>query len=228
MPADSIFFAARYRQEKAQIEFSYFRQHAVAQIPEICKSIERFDALRRAFTFRVDQTWGEDHLQISFGKRKMWARGIDGGSVAESGPSLVYSLAPIEGRIATVLFPATSALGRVKEDHLFLRVGNYGGIDLLEKLQSDLKDLVAYAFVTSLELDPTIADRLRFWWLRRTHPHSIEQTFVRPLTPHAFAASVSKFTVTNLVVALLRPLGVLFAYLVLVYLGFANLSEHLH
>lgn len=45
--------------------------------------------------------------QIKFGTRKMWARGIDGGTVAEKGARLVYSLSPVDGLIIAVLYPAT-------------------------------------------------------------------------------------------------------------------------
>ncbi|MCP1844421.1 hypothetical protein ACVIHI_002658 [Bradyrhizobium sp. USDA 4524] len=228
IPRDSIFYKTRYRQEKGQIEFSHFRQLAVQQIPEICQSIDRFDGIRRAFSFWVDKTDEEDRLQINFGTRKMWAKGVDGGTVAERGPRLLYSLSSIDGVVLTALYPATSELGSVAEDHIFLRIGHYGGIDLLDKLRSDLKDLVAYAYVSSLELEPTIADRIRFWWLRKTQPHSIDQKFVRPLTPMTWAASASKFTAAAFLIALLRPVGVLLAYLVLVYLGLAALGEHLH
>lgn len=38
----------------------------------------------------------------------------------------------------------------MKEDHIFLEAGNYSGIDLLGKLRSDLKDLGAYVYVSSL------------------------------------------------------------------------------
>ena len=227
-PEKSIFFDTRLRHEIGQIEFSYFRQHAIVQIPEICKSIRRFCDLKREFSFWVDSQGGDDHLQINFGTRKMWAKGLDGGTVPEKGPSLVYSLGPVDGAVATVLYPASSSLGRVPEDHVFLRIGNYGGIDLLSKLRSDLKDLVAYSFISSLELNPSVGDRLRFWWLRTTHPHSIDEKFIRPLTPNAMVASASKFTISSLVVALMRPIGLVLAYLLLVYLGLANLGEHLH
>ncbi|MGH6752313.1 MAG: hypothetical protein ACREDP_09115, partial [Bradyrhizobium sp.] len=60
-----------------------------------------------------------------------------------------------------------------------------------------------------------------------THPHSKEKKFVRPLTPGGLLTSASKFTMMSLVIALLRPLGLVFAYLLLVYLGFANLAQHL-
>jgi hypothetical protein len=223
----SIFHRTRLRHEIGQIEFSYFRQRAISRVPEICTSIPRFDDLRREFSFWIDKGGGDDHLQINFGTRKMWARGLDGGTVPEKGPSLVYSLSPVDGTIATVLYPATSSLGSVREDHIFLRIGNYSGMSLEDNLRSDLKDLVAYTFVSSLELNPSISDRLRFWWLRTTHPHSLDSKFFRPLTPNAMMASASKFTLTSLLIALLRPLGFALAYVLLVYLGLVSLADHL-
>jgi hypothetical protein len=223
----SVFADAKQRQEIQEIEFRYFRNRVSEEIPAICQSIERFDALRREFPFRIDKSNGEDHLQINFGKRKMGINDLDGKPAIEKGPSLVYTVGPTNGVVSTVLYPASSTLGGVEEDHIFLRIGSYSAHELLSRLRSDMKDLVSYAFISSIETDPSIRDRIRFWWLRSTHPHSKEKKFVRPLTPGRLLTSASRFTMMSLVIALLRPLGLVFAYLLLIYLGFANLAQHL-
>jgi hypothetical protein len=224
----SVFAPAKLRQEIAEIEFRYFRKRASEEIPAICRSIERFDALQREFSFWIDKSNGEDHLQLNFGKRKMGVNDLDEKPAIEKGPSLVYTLGRTGGVVSTVLFPASSTLGSVQEDHIFLRIGSYSAQELLSRLRSDIKDLVSYTFVSSLETEPSIRDRIRFWWLRSTHPQSKEKKFIRPLSPTLLLTSASRFTMTSLVVALLRPLALVLAYVLLVYLGFASLAQHLH
>jgi hypothetical protein len=224
----AIFAANKTRQSIAEIEFRYFRQRAIAEIPTICQSISRFTDLQAEFSFWTDTSNGEDHLQLNFGKRKTGLNDFEEKPAIEKGPSLVYSLGRTGGTVSTVLYPASSPLGGVAEDHIFIRIGSYSGLQLLSRLRSDIKDLVSYAFVSSLETDPSLHDRIRLWWLRQTHPQQVEKKFVRPLSPSKFVAAASTFTMTSLIVALLRPIGLVLAYLLLLYLGFANLAEHLH
>jgi hypothetical protein len=148
--------------------------------------------------------------------------------VPETGPSLLYSLGPVRGFVAVALYPARSEAGGVHEEIIFLRIGPYGALWLHAQLSSDLNDLVSYAFVSSLETTPTLRDRLRFWWLRKTHPQQLEGKFALPLSVGQLISAASKFTAASLTIALLRPLGILAAYFLLVYLGLATLSDHLH
>jgi hypothetical protein len=224
----SIFADNKRRQGIAEIEFRYFRQRAVAEIPSICQSISRFNDLKAEFSFWTDTSTGEDHLQLNFGRRKMDVNDLEEKPAIEKGPSLVYSLGRAGDFTSTVLYPASSPLGSVEEDHIFIRIGSYSGHQLLSRLRSDIKDLVSYAFVSSLETDASLRDRIRYWWLRRTHPQQIEKKFVRPLSPSKFLAAASKFTLMSLIVALLRPIGWVLAYVLLLYLGFASLTVHLH
>ncbi|ACF02851.1 hypothetical protein Rpal_4355 [Rhodopseudomonas palustris TIE-1] len=195
------------------------------RIPEICQTVDRFDALKREFSFWVDRHNGEDHLQLNFGRRKVGVNDFDGKPAIEKGASLVYTLSRTGGVVSTVLYPASSELGRVEQDHIFLRIGSYSGFQLLSKLRSDLEDLVAYTFVSSIEAVPSVRDRIRFWWLLRTHPQSVDGKFVRPLRATTLMISASKFTAAYLVAALLRPTVIVVAYLLFVYLGFANLVQ---
>lgn len=224
----SVFAAAKLRQGIGEIEFRYFRKRASEEIPAICRSIKRFDALQREFSFWIDKSNGEDHLQLNFGKRKIGVNDLDEKPAIEKGPSLVYSLSRTGGVVSTALFPASSTLGGVAEDHIFLRIGSYSAHQLLSRLRSDIKDLVSYTFISSLETESSVHDKIRFWWLRNTHPHSKDKKFVRPLSPGMLLTSASRFTMTSLVIALLRPLALVLAYLLLVYLGFASLAQHLH
>jgi len=224
----SIFAAERLRHEIAHIEFRYFLKNARSDIESICRSLERFEALKKEFSFGIVSSNEEDHLQVEFRKRKLAFKDLEGNAAIEKGPSLVYTIGRTGGVVTTILFPASSPLGGVPEDHIFLRIGPYSAHQLRSRLRGDLTDLVSYAFVSGLETDPSIRDRLRFWWLRTTHPHSVEKKFVRPLTPGKLFTSASKFTITSLVVALMKPLAFVIAYIILVYLGLSSLTQHLH
>ncbi|WP_398471340.1 hypothetical protein [Tardiphaga sp.] len=223
-----IFSRARLRQSIAEIEFRYFRDRAQRAIIDRIAKFSRFGELKSEFGFRIDTSNGSDHIQINFGKRKLGVLDLEDKPAIEKGASLVYSLGRTGGIVACVLYPATSPLGSVAEDHIFLRVGTFSGQKLLSHLDSDLKDLISYTFVSSLETSPSLRDRLRFFWLRLTHPQQISGNFVRPVTPSKLLASGFRFTAASLLVAMLRPLGVLIFSLLLIYLGLNYLTPHIH
>ena len=91
------------RQEIAEIEFRFFLKNARSEIKLACQSIERFEALRREFSFRVTESVEEDHLQVEFMKRKLGINDLEGNPAIEKGPSLVYTIGPAGGAITTVL-----------------------------------------------------------------------------------------------------------------------------
>jgi len=168
----SVFTDARRKQSIAATEFRQFRERAILEIPAICGSLDRFAELEREFSFRIDELDEQDHLQCSFGSRSMDIRDSEGKLAIEKGPRLVYSLSRTGGLMMTDLFSASSTLGRVSEDHVSLRTGSYSAYQLLTRLRSDIRLLVSYTFISSLETTPSIRDRFDVWWMRKTHPHS--------------------------------------------------------
>jgi hypothetical protein len=178
MPS-SIFWEAKSKQGIAEIEFRHFRQLAIANIDLICKSLGRFESISREFSFSITTDTGEDHLQFDFGKRSMFMKDLNGQNAVETGASLFYSLAKTGGVAAAVLVPAKSSLGSATEDQIFLRIGTYSWYQLFRRLRGDIADLITYTFVSSLETTPSLRDRMRIAWLRRTHPIQFEQKFAR-------------------------------------------------
>lgn|GEM_PF-2357694 len=105
-------------------------------------------------------------LQVRFGNRPMpGRRNITGGIAVESGPTLVYSRGP-SGEMAVIMYPVKSDVANVEEDAIILRIGfiDYWGLHL--GAQQDVRDLIAYAYVTSIDLKPTWGQRQRIRWLR--------------------------------------------------------------
>ena len=169
----SVFTDARRKQSIAATEFRQFRERAILEIPAICGSLDRFAELEREFSFRIDELDEQDHLQCSFGSRSMDdIRDFEGKPAIEKGPRLVYSLSRTGGLMMTDLFSASSTLGRVSEDHVSIRIGSYSAYQLLKRLRTDIRLLVSYTFISSLETTPSIRDRIRVWWMRKTRPHS--------------------------------------------------------
>jgi hypothetical protein len=163
-----IFSRSYYRISVGSIEFKYFKDLVLPEIKILAERIPRFKALEEHFGFHVDGS-REDVLQLSFGSRSMLRKDAAGKAVEEQGAALRYTLGPT-GEVAVVLYPASSSLSRPAEDHIYLRTGRYSGQGLARRLCHDLKDLVTYSCVTSLDAEATPGEKLRIWWLRHTHP----------------------------------------------------------
>ncbi len=161
-----IFSRSYYRISVGSIEFKYFKDLVLPEIKLLTEKVPRFKALEEHFSFHVDNS-REDALTLSFGSRSMLRKDAAGHAVQEKGAALAYTLGPT-GEVTVVLLPATSSLSKPAEDHIRLRTGRYSGQSLARGLRHDLKDLVAYSCVTSLDAEATPAEQLRVWWLRRT------------------------------------------------------------
>jgi hypothetical protein len=161
-----IFSRSYYRISVGTIEFKYFKDLVLPEIKILVEKIPRFKALEEHFSFHVDGSQG-DALQLSFGNRSMLRKDAAGKAAEEKGAALRYALGPL-GEVAVILYPATSRLSKPIEHRIYLRTGHYSGKELARHLCHDLKDLVAYSCVTSLDAEATAGEKLRVWWLRHT------------------------------------------------------------
>jgi hypothetical protein len=159
----------------------------------------------------------ETVLRLSFGNRNMLRRDSAENAATEKGAALQYTLGST-GEVSVILFPATSELAKPVEDHVYLRIGRYSGYHLSRLLRRDLKDLVAYSCVTSLDAEASLSEKLRVWWLRHTHPLQIKGEYIRPLTL-GNVGTPSEFTTRTMAVAMRKPLAVLAIAALLVYVG---------
>ena len=152
------FWKSYDRLRDRRIEFRCFKFLAAPEIKALAHSFSRFQPLEDAFSFFVSNDYPED-LQLWFGQRSMFRK--DGDRVAkETGGALHYSIGPT-GDVVVTIYPMQSSLARPFEDHIYLRIGSYSGIQLFEKLPSDINDLIAYCYVTSLDAEPAIREKLR-------------------------------------------------------------------
>lgn len=204
----------------AEHEMRCLKERAPFAIQQITQSLPGFAELEAAYGFYVINEV-ETTIQASFGHRLMFRKTLQGELASENGPSLVYSQGP-SGDIVAVLYPPSSQLGRVNEKLLFLRRQQWSAAKLMDGLRQDLKDLMAYAHVGSIDGDPSLGQWCRIQWLRFTLPSQRDKDFSdvtthRPLTdlakllPKAVATSAAgtlvKMMLPVLVIALLGYLG---------------------
>jgi hypothetical protein len=214
--ATDIFSRSYFRISVGSIEFKRFKDLVVPNIKILTEKTQRFKALEEHFSFHMD-TSKEEALQLSFGSRNMLRRDSAEKAATEKGAALLYTLGPT-GEVTVILYPAASILAKPLEDHIYLRIGRYSGYRLSRLLRRDLKDLVAYSCVTSLDAEATLGEKLRIWWLRRTRPMQIKGEYIRPLTSR-HAGTPSEFTTRTMAMALLKPLAVLAIAALLICFG---------
>jgi hypothetical protein len=211
-----IFSRSYFRISVGSIEFKRFKDLILPDIKSLAENTPRFKALEEHFSFHIDDSQ-QAALQLSFGSRNMLRRDSAEISATEKGAALQYTLGST-GEVTVILYPAISELAKPFEDHIYLRIGRYSGYQLFRLLRRDLKDLVAYSCVTSLDAEATLSEKLRIWWLRHTHPMQIKGEYIRPLS-FGYAGTPSEFTTRTMAIALLKPLAVLAIAALLVYFG---------
>jgi hypothetical protein len=211
-----IFSRSYFRTSVGSIEFKRFKDLVVPDIKILTEKTQRFKALEEHFSFHMDNS-KEEALRLSFGSRNMLRRDSAEKTATEKGGALLYTLGPA-GEVTVILYPVTSNLAKPVEDHIYLRIGRYSGYQLSILLRRDLKDLVAYSCVTSLDAEATLSEKLRIWWLRLTRPMQIKGQYMRPLS-FGYAGTPSEFTTPTMAMALLKPLAILAIAALLVYFG---------
>jgi len=211
-----IFSRSYFRTSVGNIEFKRFKDLVLPDIKILTEKTPRFKALEEHFSFHVDNSQ-EAALQLSFGSRNMLRRDSVEKAATEKGAALLYTLGPT-GEVTVILCPVTSNLAKPVEDHIYLRIGRYSGYQLSRLLRRDLKDLVAYSCVTSLDAEPTLSEQLRIWWLRHTRPTQIKGEYIRPLS-FGYAGTPLDSTTRTMAMALLKPLAVFAIAALLIYFG---------
>lgn len=209
------------RRRDARHELQFLKAQSDDAILAKAHAVRGFDFLERLYGFYIDRSH-PDTLQLQFGNRSMFRPTIDQRSTAaELGPGLVYSLGPT-GYFSTILFPAKSDLGRVNEDHLFLQIGMRSAIKLVEGMQRDLSVLVAYAHVSSIDMDSRFGDRCRIWMLRNMAARGEGGKFRNPpgwKKLWGLTEFVARAFVTASFLSLLKPIGFVILIGLLGWLG---------
>jgi hypothetical protein len=215
------------RRRDMRHEIDLLRSQSDEAILAKARTVPGFVELEQIYDFRVDRS-NPDTLQLSFGTRSMFRPAVDRKkTAAESGPTLVYSLGPT-GEMATILYPVRSDLGRTREDHIFLQIGARSGIKLVEGLQRDLKLLVSYAHVSSIDMTASLGERSRIWLVRQLCHRGEEGKFQKaPFWGALLGLSRfgSRTFTTALFLSVLRPLGLALLLGLLAWLGWDWLSD---
>ncbi|QKN14309.1 hypothetical protein HR059_07460 [Sinorhizobium meliloti WSM1022] len=171
-PKKNIFadaYEERLAWNKESDEFVKYARYAIQRALDETEGFAEFNEL---VDYRIDTDpklpgW----LQVQFGRRLLGRPDTDGRHASERGPSLVYSRGP-SGEMTVMMFPIKSEVASALEDSLSLRIGYYDYWDLYLGVRQDMRDLIAYAYVTSLDLKPSFGQRMRIRWLRfASHQH---------------------------------------------------------
>ncbi|WP_283195138.1 hypothetical protein [Rhizobium sp. AN80A] len=214
---ENIFAQARRRQRDAEIEFRHFKALAMAEIDTLKAANPRFEALDAYFGFHVDNR-DDIRLELRFGRRSMFRKDYDGKQTAtEDGASLLYSLGAM-GDIATILYPAKSTFGKTEEDFVFRGIGPRSGHQVFGSLKRDFDDLVAYAYVSSIEAETTWWERRRIGWLRFVSAMRVGDKHEAPKIK-ALMGGASKSLMLAFLTALMRPIAIVLVAALLVWLG---------
>jgi len=99
---------------------------------------------------------------------------------------------------------------------------------LKDGMRNDIRDLVAYAHVSSLQMDATWGEKMRIGALRITRPRGRDGSFERaPIWSNllGFTNFVTRTTATAGVMAMFRPVGIAIALIALVWFGFDEMAQ---
>ena len=216
-----------YRREVARHEVNWLRQQKDDEILAKARAIVGFVELERLYSFYIDRNH-PDTLALTFGNRSLFRLTIDQKKTAsESGPTLLYSLGH-EGFFSTILYPAKSDYGSTFEDHLFLQIGETSSNKLIEGMQRDLKTLVAYAHVSSIEMEASYRERFSIWLLRLFARRTEKGQFKSPPFWQYLLGIVNfggRTIATAIVLSLFKPFGVVVLLICFGYFGLDGLEN---
>jgi hypothetical protein len=209
-------------------EMRAFKVVAKRDAPAICTRIGGFAELEAYTGFHAfDEV--KETLQFSFGHRPMRRLTLEGKPASENGASLVYSAGPT-GHCIVALYPPQSEIAKVHEKLIFLRIGRISAARLRDRLERDLRDLVAYEMVGSLDTSPTLRQRLRVQWLRFAKYKQMDSGFTGVKTHRnvaEIAAALSGKAAGSAFAGIFKLLAPLLLFALLGYLGFVELVARL-
>jgi hypothetical protein len=222
-PLEDCFRHRKY----ARYEIDSLRNQSDEAILAKARSVHGFKVLEEIYSFRIDRS-NPDTLQLGFGMRPMGGVAPVSRLLAlEDGPVLLYSLA-YSGYFLTILYPAKSDIHNTFEDHLFLQIGETSSLNLINTMKSDLRLLVAYAHTSSIDMKPTLRERVSVELLRLFASRGEKGQFKKPpvwsgfLVVCVFGARVITMASIS---AMVRPLGIAIVLMILGYFGFGGLRE---
>ena len=212
----------------AEREFAAFKDIAEQDIPALIAAVPGFEALKAYCSFYVG-SGRIDTIQARFGRRATGRLTVEGEMAWETGAALVYSFGPT-GWVAAMLYPPESPVARVHEDFIYLHLKPASTSKLRKRLHRDLRDLVAYEEVASLDGDPTWAQRLRIWWLRYKSRLQIKGETTAPRRAQHARKTLEFSTakaMTLVALSIMRPIGILIVAYLLIRYGMPDIADKL-
>lgn len=215
---------ARYRE--ARSEFARFIYLDEQYLFETFKKYDRDEYLNKWYSFYVHSPVDEGNTKITKGfSSRMQIHGGFGITgrydneakyLKEVGLALVYSFGP-SGEVAVIMYPtASDGPGwKAEEDNILIGYEKCYFPALHKRIKRDMKDLVAYGHVTSINGQPTLREKLRVKWLRFSRARNIKNEFTSSKKTEIFWKLLSSAGTGSLsgVFRLLTP--ILAAYLLL-------------
>lgn len=209
---ENPFWLPAHRRAVGRVEFDAFVETARDELKRCTKDFERFKILEGAYGLTTSFS-DKDRFQVNFGKRKSDIRDLNGNMVIEKGATLLYSFG-IRGEVATMLYGASSDMAKMREKLIYLRIGHFSAHQLRSKMHRDIRDLVAYAYCSSVDTEATIGERARVWFIRTFRPSDVDEKFTTAegydrvfSTVRAGMWAVLKPLATAALIALLTILG---------------------
>lgn len=142
------------------------------------------------------------------------------------GACLLYSIGE-NGQIVTILYPAKTSVWHMKEENIILRVGFYSCLELLSFLRKDLKDLVMYQHVSAVDTKESFFEKWRYRWLVATKMVKIPGEDYKNATD-TVSKAILKYSLNQLVLASLKPVGLVLFVLFCLLFGFNQILTLLH
>ncbi|MBD8663040.1 hypothetical protein IFT59_07210 [Rhizobium sp. CFBP 8752] len=209
---ENPFWLPAHQRAVGRYEFDAFVETARDELKRCTEDFKRFKPLEDAYGLTTSFS-DKDRFQINFGKRKSDFRDMNGNMIIEKGATLLYSLG-IRGEVATMLYGANSDSAKMQEKLIYLRIGHFSAHQLRSKMHRDIRDLVAYAYCSSVDTEPTFGERVRVWFIRRFCPRYVDDKFTTAegydwvfSTTRAAMMAILKPLATAALIALFTLLG---------------------
>lgn len=216
-------FSKSYRRVfAATLEFEDFKKFASKHIGQIVDDNKRLKVLTDFIGYHIRDS-DEDTLQLTINKRPLRRRDPQEKWAVENGPTLLYSKGAA-GDIVVIVYPASSSVATAREDHLFLRIGQFSAHELKNFLKKDISDFAAYSHATIIDGDTTWGEWLRVLWLRFTRAKQVDGKYQGP--------SINSHVVYGLeilaratIMSALKPAMILLVAALLLYFGASHLIQ---
>ncbi|MCP1222319.1 hypothetical protein NKW45_10735 [Acetobacter orientalis] len=169
-------------------------------------------------------------VQVWFGDRPAWSlmSNLDKNKtsiISQDGACLLYSLGE-NGELVTILYPGKTTVWHLEEENIIMRVGFFDCLDLMNFLRKDLKDLVMYQHISSVDINETYIEKWRYRWLKATRRVKIPGE--KHTNPSGIVRlAILRYSLQTVFIASLKPIIIIMLLIFCAFLGMDKLSSYL-